>query len=124
LTDGGSPEVAWRSTRLGCGTPTPLIADGRVYCLKDGGTIICGRLDTGKEIWTQRLRGTFSASPVLADGKLYVANEGGETTVLRTGDRPAKVSVNSLGGPMLATPAISGGRLFLRSESWLYCVGR
>jgi outer membrane protein assembly factor BamB len=124
LSAEGSPEVAWRSARLGGGTPTPLVADGRVYSLKDGGTIVCGNLETGKEIWTQRLRGAFSASPVLAGGKLYLVNEDGETTVLQTGDRPTKVSVNRLGGPMLATPAVTGSRLFLRSESRIYCVGR
>jgi hypothetical protein len=124
LTDASPPEVAWRSARLGTITPTPLVADGRVYSLKDGGTIVCGDLKTGKEVWTQRLRGTFSASPILVDGKLYLINEDGETTVLRAGDKPERVVTNPLAGPMLATPAVGRGCLFMRTDEWLYRIGK
>jgi outer membrane protein assembly factor BamB len=117
------PEVVWRSARLSSGTATPLASGGRVYALKDGGILACGDMQTGKEVWSQRLRGTYSASPVLAGGKLYLANEEGETTVLRLGTSPERVASNTLGGTMLATPAIARECVFLRTDGRLYCVG-
>jgi outer membrane protein assembly factor BamB len=122
-TSHGPPEVVWRSARLSSGTATPLALGSRVYALKDGGILACGGLTTGKEVWSQRLRGTFSASPVLAGGKLYLVNEDGETTVLRLGTSPERVASNTLGGTMLATPAIARDCIFLRTDGQLYCVG-
>jgi outer membrane protein assembly factor BamB len=119
----GPPEVVWRSARLSSGTATPLAAGGRVYALKDGGILASGDLLTGKEVWSQRLRGTYSASPVLASGKLYLVNEQGETTVLRLGTSPERIASNTLAGTMLATPAIARDCIFLRTDGRLYCVG-
>ena len=62
--------------------------------------------------------------PVLAAGKLYLLNEDGDTSVIRTGETPELISTNRLADAMLATPAIGGDCLFLRSDKWLYCVGR
>jgi outer membrane protein assembly factor BamB len=124
LAANGPPEVEWRSTRLGTGTPTPIVNDGRVYALKDGGTLVCGDLRSGKELWTERLRGTYSASPVLADGKLLAINEEGETTVVRLNDKPQRIAANPLAGPMLASPAIARGGIFLRTDRMLYRIGR
>jgi outer membrane protein assembly factor BamB len=124
LSESGPPEKLWHSARLGAITPTPVVARGRVYVLKDGGVVVCGDLRSGKEIWSQRLRGSYSPSPILAGGKLYLVNEDGATTVLRTGDKPEIIATNSLEGPMLATPAVGRGAIFLRSDHWLYCVGR
>ena len=123
LTDVSPPEFAWRSARLATGTPTPLVAAGRVYVVKDGGILVCGDLRTGKEVWSLRLHGTYSASPVLADGKLYLVNEDGETTVVRPGDRPEQIATNALGEVMLASPAIARGCIFLRSDKHLFCIG-
>jgi outer membrane protein assembly factor BamB len=72
-------------------------------------------------IWQERVKGPFSASPVLADGKIYLVNEDGLTTVLRPGDKPQILSTNVLGEPMLATPAIANGAIYLRSDQHLYC---
>jgi outer membrane protein assembly factor BamB len=117
------PELAWRSARLAVGTPTPLIAGGRVYAVKDSGVLACADLQTGDQRWSLRLRGSFSASPVLAGGKLYLTNEDGEITVVRIGGKGEVVATNPLGDAFLATPAVSRGCLYLRSDKRLYCVG-
>jgi outer membrane protein assembly factor BamB len=118
----GPPEVVWRSARLGCGTATPLTSLDMVYALKDSGILTCGDLKTGKLLWSERLRGSYSASPVMAGDRLYMVNEDGETTVMRAGGKPKRVATNPLNDAMLATPAVAGGSLFLRSDRWLYCV--
>ena len=77
---------------------------------------------SGKVVWQQRVKGSFSASPIAGDGKIYLVNEEGTTTVFRAGDAPKVLAENRLGEEILATPAIAGGALFLRSDKHLFCV--
>ena len=62
------------------------------------------------------------ASPVVADGKLYAVNEEGTTAVIELTDEHKVLAANALGEKMLATPAVAGGALFLRSDQHLWCV--
>jgi outer membrane protein assembly factor BamB len=65
----------------------------------------------------------FSASPVAADGKVYFVSETGETIVLSTSG-PAIVARNDLGERSLASPAISGGRIYIRTDGHLFAIGK
>ena len=122
--DGQSPTVLWKANRLkGGGNPTPLFYDGRVYALNATGILTCGSAKTGKEIWQERVKGPVSASPVAAAGRIYIVNEEGLTTVVKVGDKPEIEAKNDLGDEIYATPAISGGAIFLRSDKFLYCIG-
>jgi hypothetical protein len=68
--------------------------------------------------------GTYSASPVIADGKVYVTNEEGVTTVVRGGGASFEVlAENRLDGYTLSSIAVAGGRLFLRTQTYLYSLG-
>ena len=64
-----------------------------------------------------------SAATGEADGKLYVVNEEGTVTVIRPGDKPKVLAVNAMGETVLATPAVAGGALYLRSDRHLWCIG-
>ena len=115
---------AW-STNNGPDVPTP-VTDGKyLYILGDRGVMWCLDIRTGKEIWgPQRARpGTYSASPVLADGKVYVTSEDGVTTVFSASSQFEILSENDLGGYTLASPAISEGQIFIRTDSHVYCIG-
>ena len=115
---------AW-STNNGPDVPTP-VTDGRyLYILGDKGVMWCLDVRTGKEIWgRKRARpGTYSASPVLADGKVYVTSEDGVTTVLSASSQFKILSENDLDGYTLASPAISDGQIFIRTDSHVYCIG-
>ena len=69
-------------------------------------------------------QGSVSASPVIADGKLYALNENGVTTVLRAGPEFEVLATNELdGGYTLSSPAIAEGRIYIRTETHLYCIG-
>lgn len=121
-SDGTAPEVVWRSNKLRAGYATPVYHKGRVYGISGVG-VTCLDAATGEPVWQQRVKGAFSASPVLGDGKLYVASEEGTVTVFRLGDRPKVLAQNKLGETLLATPALAGGSLFLRTDKHLYCIG-
>jgi outer membrane protein assembly factor BamB len=122
LSRGGRPEVVWKSNKLGGHYASPTYYEGRIYALTGVG-LRCVDAMTGKELWTQRVRGKFWASPVLADGKAYVTEESGLVTVIKLGEKPEVLAENRLGEKLLATPAVVGGAIYLRSDEALYRVG-
>jgi outer membrane protein assembly factor BamB len=120
-----SSQVAWSLDR-GPDVPTPATDGEQLYVLRDQGTLSCYQARTGEPVWVdQRVAaGTYSASPVIADGKVYVTNEEGVTTVVRAGGSPFEVlAENRLDGYTLSSIAVSAGRLFLRTETYLYSLG-
>jgi len=97
---------------------------GLIYMATESGIASCIDATNGKVIWRQRLGGIFSASPVAAAGNVYLANEEGETFVLPVGREPKVLYCNKLGERMLASPAISNGQIFVRTDEHLICIGR
>jgi outer membrane protein assembly factor BamB len=122
VSEGGKPEVVWKSRKLAAAYASPLAYRGRIYALTGIG-VACFDPANGQEIWRERLGHGFSASPVVADGKLYVAKEEGDTSVVQLGDKPKILANNALNEPLLATPAIANGAIYLRTEKHLYCIG-
>jgi outer membrane protein assembly factor BamB len=104
--------------------PSLLLADGLLYSVKENGILQCMEPSTGEIIYTQRLEGTYSASPVYADGRIYLLNDQGNTTVVRPGRGYKEMAHNELGEPSQASLAVSDGRLFIRTKTHLYCIGR
>jgi outer membrane protein assembly factor BamB len=102
--------------------PSILYYDGLVYVTSEVGIVTCTDAETGKQVWRQRLGGIFFASPVAGDHKIYWASETGETFVLKAGKEPVILSQNNLDERLIASPAISNGRLFLRSDGTLFCI--
>jgi len=98
--------------------------DGLIYMVGDVGVVTVSDAKTGERVWQERIGGVFSASPVAADGKIYLLSEGGETVVLAAGRTPRVLARNKLDARQLASPAISGGRLFIRSDDALFAIGR
>jgi len=119
--DGATPEVAWSSLKLNTGYTTPVYHRGRLYGLVGPG-LNCVDAKTGEFRWQQRLKGPFWASPVVADGKLYAVNQEGTTAVVELTDEHKVLATNALGEKVLATPAVAGGALFLRTVDHLYCI--
>jgi outer membrane protein assembly factor BamB len=122
-SSGGTPEILWESAKVAAPYASPVLYEGRVYNVSKVAAT-CVDAKTGELVWTQRIKGgSFWASPVAADGKLYAVTEDGIATVLKLGDKPEVLSTNELGDKVLATPAISNGAIFLRTDSKLYCIG-
>jgi hypothetical protein len=111
------------SSEYGPDVPTPTTDGERVYIVDDRGVALCLRVKDGKTVWDRsRLEpGTYSASPVLAGGHIYATSEDGTTTVFLAGDEFKIVAVNKLNNYTLASPAVSGRQIFLRTADYLYC---
>lgn len=107
--------------------PTPLAYKGLLYVLANNGVFDAYELETGKEVYRERLPNVgsgFSASPVAADDKIYLSSEDGEMVVLAAGPTFKVISSNSIGDLLMATPAISDGVMYVRSASALFAVGK
>ncbi len=114
--------ILWQASTGASYVPSILYYEGLLYVTNEIGIVTCADAETGKTVWRQRLGGIFFASPVAGDGKVYMVSETGETFVLRSGRVPEILAKNDLGERMLASPAISNGRLFLRSDGSLFCI--
>src|SRR5215472_10326253 len=106
--------VAWSKTQRGSYMPTPLFYRGIVYVLGNAGIFDAYEVQTGREIYRQRIphQGSgFSASPIASDGRIYLSSEDGDIFVASAGEQFDLLKTNSMEDPLMATPAISGGLL-------------
>jgi outer membrane protein assembly factor BamB len=116
--------VAWTLRRSAPLTPSPLIVGDELYLVNDGGIATCLDARTGSIHWQQRLGGNFSASPVFADERIYFLSEEGVATVIAPGKEFRRLATNTLDGATLASIAVSGGSLYIRSHSHLYRIAQ
>jgi outer membrane protein assembly factor BamB len=126
---GGSGDVT--TSHIVWKTPTgaPYVSslvyyDGLLYMATEMGIVTAIDPATGQQVWRERIGGVYTASPVAGDGKVYLASETGETVVLRAGRQPDVLARNRLTAHIVASPAISRGRLFLRGDDEVIAVGK
>ena len=118
-----SSHVLWRIPNGASYVPSILHYQGLIYMTNEVGVVTCADAATGRQVWRARLDGVFFASPVAGDGKVYLASETGETFVLLAGRKQEVLATNRLDERLLASPAISGGRIFLRADGALFAIG-
>ncbi|TAN37079.1 MAG: hypothetical protein EPN23_06590 [Verrucomicrobia bacterium] len=115
--------IAWRYAKKDAPKkPSLLLAGDELYLISDSGAVVCLDAKTGTEIWRQRLGGNFSASPIIANGRIYFCSEEGKTSVLAAGREFRLLATNELGERIMASPAVSGAALFLRTDQALYRI--
>ncbi|NQT14118.1 MAG: PQQ-binding-like beta-propeller repeat protein [Planctomycetes bacterium] len=114
--------VVWKARRGGPYIPSGLAYRNRLFLVRDNRDVACYNAGDGQQIWTGRLGGTFSSSLVAAAGRIYATNERGTVYVFAAADSFELLAKNNLGERCLATPAIAGGELFIRTEGHLYCI--
>ena len=126
----GSGRIAWQNnTRVY--VPSMLVRNGHLYAVLDAGQIVCWRADTGAELWREKVDRDFYGSPVMLGDRVYVTNLRGVTFVVEVSPAGAKVlAQNKVGDEALASPAIAGGRVYLRAakmtperQDYLWCIG-
>ncbi|MCI0456358.1 MAG: PQQ-binding-like beta-propeller repeat protein [Gemmataceae bacterium] len=115
--------VVWNSRKISPFVPSPGVYRGLVYVVADKGIVTCLEAATGKQVWKERLGEQYHASVVAGDGKLYFASKEGVVRVVQAGPTFRLLAANDLGEPLIASPAISDGQIFLRGEKHLFCIG-
>ena len=113
-------QVVWKTSRNAPKKPALLLLGDLIYAIEDNGVATCWEALTGNAVWSERIGGHYSASPLAAGGRIYLFSEDGKTTVLAAGREFKKLAENQLGDGFMASPAVSGEALFLRSRTQLY----
>lgn len=121
-TVGGDVQEVYRMDRAVAHMPTTLVHEGLLFVWDDKGIVSCLQADSGRIVWQKRVGGNYSGSPVCVEGRLYCLSEEGEALVLAAAEQFAELGRVDLGEPSSSTPAVAGGRIFLRTHSRLYTL--
>jgi outer membrane protein assembly factor BamB len=117
--------LAWRIEHVPEGFSSPVVVDGYLYRVLNPGVLHCRRMKTGEKVYEERLSGvTTAASPVAtADGRIYIASAG-KSFVIRAGAKFELLGSSDLRDASPASPAVADGRLFLKGQRFLHCIGK
>jgi outer membrane protein assembly factor BamB len=114
--------LVWKSKRNVPKKPSVLFVDDCVFTIDDNGVATCLEAATGKEFWRERVGGNYSASPLYAAGRIYFFSEEGKATVIEAGRQFKRLAENTLDDGFMASPAVAGQALFLRTRTHLYRI--
>jgi outer membrane protein assembly factor BamB len=118
--------IAWSKMRGGPYMPTPILYGPHFYTCSNSGVLACYEAATGHEVYKERISSgdSYTASPVAADGRLYFTSEQGQVRIVKAGAMFELLAVNTVDDYVMATPAISNGSLFVRSQHFLMALGK
>ncbi len=119
-----TPEIAWRNNKNAPKMSSPVLANGLLFYVDDGGILSCVDAATGEAVYRERLGGKFSASIIVAEGRLYISSREGVTTVVPANKEFKIEAQNTLDGSLMASPIAIGSALYLRTDKALYRVGK
>jgi len=114
--------VEWVAKKGIGSKPSQVMVGDLIFNVHDKGVASCIDAKTGEELWSKRLTGEFSASPLFADGKIYYCGQDGVTTVVKADREYVELAKNQFDDGFMATPAVTGKALILRTKSALYRV--
>ncbi|MBX7106175.1 MAG: PQQ-like beta-propeller repeat protein [Gemmataceae bacterium] len=115
--------VAWKYGKHAPKRATPILLGDRLYLGADDGFLTCLDVATGREVWSQRVGGSFWASPVAAGGRIYFFDQDGQMPVIAAGDEFKLLARNRLDAGCQATPIVIGDDLIVRTKTHIYCIG-
>jgi outer membrane protein assembly factor BamB len=114
--------VAWKDGDATPDTCCPVLWGDWLFTVNDDGVAKCYDAQTGHQQWKKRLMGKYKASPLAAEGRIYFLNMEGLATVVAASDRYDKLAENQLDDATTASPAVAGGRIYLRGRKHLYAI--
>jgi len=129
IRPGGRGDITSTHTLWSVPTGAPYVSsllfyDGVIYMANDVGVLTAVDAANGNRLWQERVDGVFSASPVAGGGHVYFVSENGDTVVLKAGRAPQVAGRNAIGERVIASPAISNGQIFIRTDGHLFAIGR
>jgi outer membrane protein assembly factor BamB len=121
--DGKSAEKVYEVIRTGGYVPTPIAVGDFLFLWKENGLVTCLRAANNEQVWSERVQGPFYGSPIEIGGRLYNVTRKGELVVLVAGDKFQEITRFNLGEGSHATPAVAGGRMYVRTFTHLLALG-
>ncbi|MBD3674982.1 MAG: PQQ-like beta-propeller repeat protein [Planctomycetaceae bacterium] len=116
--------VNWIQAKSVPSKPTPILVNGLIFMIHDQGVATCLDAETGEIVWQERVSGNYSSSPLYANGNIYVFAQDGKATVFKAAREFQIVAENQLDSGFMASPAVVGDDLVLRTETHLYRIGK
>jgi outer membrane protein assembly factor BamB len=123
LAQSSSGTVAYKIDRGGPYVPTPLAKGNFLFLWSDAGVVTCAREKTGEIVWQERVGGTYYGSPICVDDRLFCINTDGEVVVVAASEEFKELARNPLDEVSHSTPAVAGGRMYVRTFQHLVSVG-
>lgn len=114
--------VAWELKKSVPSKSSQLLVDDLIYMVHDQGVLTCIEASNGETVWQERLGGQYSASPIIAGSRIYVFDHEGTATVFKHGRKFERLSTNRLDDGCMASPAVAGNSLFVRTRTNLYRI--
>lgn len=114
--------VVWKTSSMVPQTPSPVLVGDLFFMINDTGTTTCLEATTGRRVWRERIRGNFAASLLYADGHIYAFSREGRATVFNASREYEVLATNVLESGFMASAAVSGRTLFLRTKEHLYRI--
>lgn len=114
--------IVWSHRRAVPAMSSPVLVGGRIFMVSDDGIASCIESRTGKSLWRKRIGGKHCASPIHAEGRIYFFDRDGRTLVVAADRKYRKLAANELAQGFMASPAVVGNALFLRTETHLYRI--
>ena len=121
-------QIAWRYNKGTAYVPSPILYEDYLYLMSDAGILTCLNPKTGETVYEGGripiATKFYGASPVAVDGKLLLTSDDGDTFVIKAGPKHEVLGQNSIGEPCRTSIAIADGKLFIRGEKHLFCIGK
>jgi len=114
--------IVWRTSRGAPRMPSAVLVDDLLFLVNDGGIASCLEATTGRQLWQERVGGEYAASLLYGDGRIYCFSRQGKATVLKPSRKFEVLATNELGDGFMASPAVDGKALILRTKSHLYRI--
>jgi outer membrane protein assembly factor BamB len=123
----GTDKIAWRYNKGTAYVPSPILYGDYLYLMSDAGILTCLNAKTGEVVYeggrVPVATKFYGASPVAFDGKILLTCDDGDTFVIKAGPKHEVLGTNSLGEPVRTSIAIADGKLFIRGDKHLFCIG-
>jgi outer membrane protein assembly factor BamB len=115
--------IVWTCNRQTPTRPSQLVVQDHLYMVNDQGIVTCLDIKTGEPVWTERMGGRHSASPIYANGRIWLFDEENKSRVIEANPREFRLlAVNPLDAGCMASPAVIGDALILRTKTHLYRI--
>jgi len=114
--------VVWQNTIGGVYVPSPICTDDYLFTTMTNGKVHCTEIATGDTLWVENIGKQYS-SPVLADGLVYMPNDEGVITVIKPGPKFDPIARNEIGERLISSAGISNGKIYLRGDKHIFCIG-
>ncbi len=121
---GDTPEKLWENSDYLSDVPSPVATDKYLFVVTSYGTVVCYDAKNGTSYWTKEFTEGFYSSPIIAEGRIYLLDKQGVMQIFSADKEFKSIAQPKLGEKSVCTPAFANGRIYIRGDKNLYCIGK